>query len=61
MSRDEQERLRDIQDANVAIRSHLAQAGEKTAPKLGGAPTSCVHSRSAAAIRSSLHVSGGVW
>jgi uncharacterized protein with HEPN domain len=32
MSRDEQERLRDIQDAIAAIRKHLAQAGETTAP-----------------------------
>lgn len=28
MSRDEQERLRDIQDAIAAIRKHLEQAGE---------------------------------
>jgi uncharacterized protein with HEPN domain len=33
MSRDEQERLRDIQDAIAAIRKHLEQAGETTAPK----------------------------
>jgi uncharacterized protein with HEPN domain len=33
MSRDEQERLRDIQDAIVAIRRHLEQTGESTAAK----------------------------
>jgi uncharacterized protein with HEPN domain len=33
MSRDEQERLRDIQDAIAAIRKHPEQAGEKTAAK----------------------------
>lgn len=33
MSRDEQERLRDIQDAISAIRRHLEQAGETTAAK----------------------------
>jgi uncharacterized protein with HEPN domain len=33
MSRDEQERLRDIQDAIVAIREHLALAGETSADK----------------------------
>jgi uncharacterized protein with HEPN domain len=33
MSRAEQERLRDIQDAIVAIRQHLGQAGETTAAK----------------------------
>lgn len=33
MSRDEQERLRDIQDAIAAIRRHLAQAGKTTAAK----------------------------
>ena len=33
MSRDEQERLRDIQDAIVAIRQHLVQAGETTAAR----------------------------
>lgn len=33
MSRDEQERLRDIKDAIVAIRRHLEQAGETTAAK----------------------------
>lgn len=33
MSRDEQERLRDIKDAIAAIRSHLANAGETTAAK----------------------------
>jgi uncharacterized protein with HEPN domain len=33
MSRDEQERLRDIKDAIVAIRRHLAQAGETAADK----------------------------
>lgn len=33
MSRDEQERLRDIQDAIAAIREHLAKAGETTAAK----------------------------
>jgi uncharacterized protein with HEPN domain len=30
MSRDEQERLRDIQDAIAAIREHLAKAGDAT-------------------------------
>jgi uncharacterized protein with HEPN domain len=33
MSRDEQERLRDIKDAIVAIRHHLEQAGESAAAK----------------------------
>jgi len=33
MSRDERERLRDIQDAIGAIRSHLEGAGETTAAK----------------------------
>jgi uncharacterized protein with HEPN domain len=33
MSRDEQERLRDIQDAIAAIHGHLDQAGETTAAK----------------------------
>jgi uncharacterized protein with HEPN domain len=33
MSRDEQERLHDIQDAIAAIRKHLAQADETTAAK----------------------------
>ena len=33
MSRDEQERLRDIQDAITAIREHLAKAGEATKVK----------------------------
>lgn len=33
MSRDELERLRDIQDAIVAIRQHLDQAGETTAAR----------------------------
>jgi uncharacterized protein with HEPN domain len=33
MSRDEQERLRDIQDAIAAIHRHLEQAGETTAAK----------------------------
>jgi uncharacterized protein with HEPN domain len=33
VSRDEQERLRDIQDAIAAIRRHLEQAGETTAAK----------------------------
>jgi uncharacterized protein with HEPN domain len=33
MSRNEQDRLRDIQDAIVAIRKHLEQAGETTAAK----------------------------
>ena len=33
MSRDEQERLRDIKDAITAIRQHLKQAGETTAAK----------------------------
>jgi uncharacterized protein with HEPN domain len=33
MSRDEQERLRDIKDAIVAIREHLAHAGETAADK----------------------------
>lgn len=33
MSRDEQERLRDIKDAIAAIRHHLEQAGETTAAK----------------------------
>lgn len=33
MSRDEQERLRDIQDAIVTIHDHLEQAGETTAAK----------------------------
>lgn len=33
MSRDEQERLRDIQDAIAAIHQHLEQAGETTAAK----------------------------
>jgi uncharacterized protein with HEPN domain len=33
MSRDEQERLRDIKDAIVAIRDHLAKAGETSAAK----------------------------
>ncbi len=33
MSRDEQDRLRDIQDAIVAIRKHLEQADETTAAK----------------------------
>jgi uncharacterized protein with HEPN domain len=33
MSRDEEERLRDIQDAIAAIRAHLEQAGETTAAK----------------------------
>lgn len=31
MSRNEQERLRDVKDAIVAIRRHLEQAGETTA------------------------------
>jgi uncharacterized protein with HEPN domain len=35
MSRDEQERLRDIQDAIAAIRAHLKQAGETTAAEGG--------------------------
>lgn len=34
MSRDEQERLRDIQDAIAAIRNHLEQAGETIAAKV---------------------------
>jgi uncharacterized protein with HEPN domain len=33
MSRDEQDRLRDIQDAIAAIHSHLERAGETTAAK----------------------------
>lgn len=33
MSRDEQERLRDIKDAIIAIRRHLEQAGKTTAAK----------------------------
>jgi uncharacterized protein with HEPN domain len=33
VSRDEQERLRDIHDAIAAIRGHLKQAGEATAAK----------------------------
>lgn len=33
MSREEQERLRDIQDAIAAIREHLAKAGEAPAKK----------------------------
>lgn len=33
MSRDEQERLRDIQDAIVAIHEHLKQAGKTAAAK----------------------------
>lgn len=33
MSRDEQERLRDIKDAITAIREHLSNAGETTATK----------------------------
>jgi uncharacterized protein with HEPN domain len=33
MSRDEQERLRDIQNAIAAIRAHLEQAGETTAAR----------------------------
>jgi hypothetical protein len=33
MSRDEQERLRDIQHAIAAIRQHLEQAGETAAAK----------------------------
>jgi len=33
MSRDEQDRLRDIQDAIAAIHGHLEQAGETTAAK----------------------------
>ncbi len=33
MSRDEQERLRDIRDAITAIREHLANAGERSADK----------------------------
>jgi uncharacterized protein with HEPN domain len=33
MSRDEQERLRDIKDATIAIREHLASAGEMTTAK----------------------------
>jgi uncharacterized protein with HEPN domain len=33
MSRDEQERLRDIKDAIAAIHDHLANAGETTAAK----------------------------
>lgn len=33
MSRDEQERLRDIKDAITAIREHLANAGEASAAK----------------------------
>jgi uncharacterized protein with HEPN domain len=33
MSRDEQERLRDIQDAIAAIREHLERAGETSAAK----------------------------
>jgi uncharacterized protein with HEPN domain len=33
VSRDEQERLRDIKDAIVAIRQHLEQAGETAAAK----------------------------
>jgi hypothetical protein len=33
MSRDEQERLRDIQDAIAAIQKHLTQAGETAAAK----------------------------
>lgn len=33
MSRDEQERLRDIKDAIVTIHHHLAQAGESAAAK----------------------------
>jgi uncharacterized protein with HEPN domain len=32
MSRDEQERLRDIRDAITAIHRHIEQAGETTAP-----------------------------
>lgn len=33
MSRDEQDRLRDVQDAIAAIRRHLEQAGETSAAK----------------------------
>lgn len=33
MSRDEQARLRDIEDAIAAVRAHLAQAGETAAAK----------------------------
>ncbi len=33
MSRDEQERLRDIRDAIATIHKHLEQAGETTAAK----------------------------
>jgi hypothetical protein len=33
MSRDEQERLRDIKDAIIAIRKHLSNVGETTAAK----------------------------
>lgn len=33
MSRDEQERLRDIKDAIIAIREHLVNVGETTAAK----------------------------
>jgi len=33
MSRDEQERLRDVQDAIAAIHRHLEQAGETTTAK----------------------------
>jgi uncharacterized protein with HEPN domain len=33
MSRDEQERLRDIKEAIVAIREHLSNAGETTAAR----------------------------
>jgi uncharacterized protein with HEPN domain len=33
MSRDERERLRDIKDAIIAIRDHLASAGETSAAK----------------------------
>lgn len=33
MSRDEQDRLRDIQDAITAIHRHLGQAGETSAAK----------------------------
>jgi len=33
VSRDEQDRLRDIQDATAAIRRHLEEAGETTAAK----------------------------
>ena len=33
MSRDEQERLRDIKDAIVAIRDHLSNAGDTSAAK----------------------------